>query len=209
MIKAEAPLPLYLVLLLLTAATACTTFKRLGYEGWNRDEWQHPRRVVESLGIPEGSQVADIGSGSGYFTFRLAEPVGPGGTVFAVDLDAGMNDYIRQEARTRGHGNVQVIAAKPEDTLLPEAGVDLIFSCNTYHHIQDRAQYFTRVRRCLKPGGRVAIVDFHGSHWIPRLFGHWVEREQILAEMTEAGYRLQQEFNFLPRQHFLIFETSE
>ena len=120
-----------------------------------------------------------------------------------------MNDYIRQEARSRGHGNVQVIAAKPEDPLLPEAGVDLIFCSNTYHHIQDRAKYFTRVRRCLKPGGRVAIVDFDGSHWITRLLGHWVERDQILTEMTAAGYRLKQEFDFLPRQHFLIFAISD
>ncbi len=153
--------------------------------------------------------VADIGSGSGYFTFRLVEPVGPGGTVFAVDLDAGMNDYIRQEARARRHGNVRIIAAKPEDPLLPEAGVDLIFSCNTYHHIENRAQYFARVRRSLRPGGLVAIVDFDGSHWVTRLLGHWVERDQILAEMTEGGYSLQQEFDFLPRQHFLIFESSD
>ena len=209
MIRAEAQLPLYLVLLLLIVGAACTTLKRLGYEGWNRDEWQYPLRVVEALGIREGGQVADIGSGSGYFTFRLAKPVGPGGTVFAVDLDAEMNDHVRQEARVRGQGNVRVITAKPEDPLLPEAGVDLIFSCNTYHHIQNRARYFRRVRRCLRPGGRVAIVDFDDSHWIPRLLGHWVQRDQILAEMTEAGYYLAREFNFLPRQHFLIFETSE
>ena len=158
MTKAETPLPLYLVFLLLTGASACTTLKVLDYEGWDRDEWQHPQRVVESLDIREGSQIADIGSGSGYFTFRLAKPVGPEGTIFAVDLDAGLNDYVRQEARARGHGNVQVITAKPEDPLLPEAGVDLIFSCNTYHHIQNRAQYFAGARRYLRPGGSVAIV---------------------------------------------------
>ncbi len=209
MTKAEAPLTVYLVLLVLTGGAACTTLKRLDYEGWDRDEWQHPQQVVESLGIQEGGQVADIGSGGGFFTFRLAEAVGPGGTVFAVDLDAGMNDYLRQEARARGHDNIQVITAKPEDPLLPEAGVNLIFSCNTYHHIQNRAQYFAGARRYLRSGGRVAIVDFDDSHWIPRLLGHWVERDQILVEMTEGGYRLEQELDFLPRQHFLIFKTSD
>ena len=206
---AKAPVSIYLALLLLTGGAACTTLKRLDYEGWDRDGWQHPQQVVEALGIQKRDQVADIGSGSGFFTFPLAEAVGPEGKVFAADLDADMNDYLRQEARARGYDNIQVVTAKPEDPLLPEAGVDLIFSCNTYHHIQNRAQYFVWVRRYLRPGGRIAIVDFDGSHWISRLLGHWVERDQILGEMTEAGYRLEQELDFLPRQHFLIFGASD
>ena len=129
--------------------------------------------------------------------------------VFAVDLDEGLNDYVRQEALVRGLDNVQVITAKPEDPLLPEAGIDLIFSSNTYHHIQNRAQYFSRARRHLRPGGSVAIVDFDNLHWILQLLGHWVARDQILLGMTEAGDHLKREFDFLPRQNFLIFETSD
>ena len=207
--KMKALWPHYLVVLLLSGGAACTTLKVLDYEGWNRDEWQHPQQVVESLGIQKGGQIADIGSGGGYFTFRLEKSVSPGGTVFAVDLDEGLNDYVRQEALARGLDNVQVITAKPEDPLLPEAGIDLIFSSNTYHHIQNRAQYFARARRYLRPGGSVAIVDFDNLHWISRLPGHWVARDQILLEMTEAGYHLKREFDFLPRQNFLIFETSD
>jgi ubiquinone/menaquinone biosynthesis C-methylase UbiE len=191
--------------LLVTLSAGCTTFKRWAYEGRGRDEWQQPERVVEALQLRAGDRVADVGSGGGYFTFRLAKAVGPTGHVYAVDVDEGMNDYIAGRARDEGVSNVSTILARYEDPLLPEAGVDLLFTSNTYHHIHDRPAYFRNVRRYLRPGGRVAILDFAGKGWFDSLFGHWTPAATIRQEMEAAGYRLDEEPTFVSRQSFLIF----
>ena len=199
---------LTIVLLLLLLGNGCTDLKRLAYEGFNRDEWQAPAQIIRSLELAPGDQIADLGSGSGYFTFRLADAVGPAGKVYAVDVDRGMNEYLAKRAREEGYKNIAVILAKYDDPLLPDSGVDLIFTCNTYHHLKDRVVYFTKVRNYLRPGGRLAVIDFSGQGWFERIFGHSTPREAIKREMKAAGYRLQKEFDFLPRQHFIIFSLN-
>ena len=98
-----------LILLLALALAGCTALKRFAYEGFNRDEWQKPEEVIRTLRIQSGQIIADLGSGSGYFTFRLARAVAPGGKVYAVDVDEGMNQYVTAQARERGLTNVEVI----------------------------------------------------------------------------------------------------
>ena len=183
----------------------CTHFKRFAYEGFRRDTWQHPDRVIESLAIHPGDHVADLGSGGGYFTFRLARAVGSSGKVFAVDVDRGMTDYVATRARGEGVANVEVILAKYDDPLLPESGVDLLFTCNTYHHLENRAAYFRNLRKYLRPGARVAIIDHAGKGWFDKWFGHFTPSETIRSDMEAAGYRLEHAYDFLPRQHFLVF----
>ena len=183
--------PLHIVLILLIAATCtgCTSFKRWLNEGFGRDGWQHPEEVLQALNLKEGQVVADLGSGSGYFTFLLAKGVGPSGKVYAVDVDPGMNDYVASRARQERYANIEVILAKPEDPLLPESGVDLIFTCITYHHLEDRVSYFKNASRYLRPGGRIAIIDFNGEGWFTRLIGHWTPREVILQELHKLTTR--------------------
>ena len=122
----------------------CGTWKRFAYER-GRDDWQQPERVIASLGIAPGARVADLGAGSGYFTLRLAEAVGPTGKVYAVDVDAVMNEYLRELVKEAGVRNVEVIDGEFEDPLLPDGRIDLIFSANTYHHLQERSTYFRNV----------------------------------------------------------------
>ncbi|MFQ5992908.1 MAG: class I SAM-dependent methyltransferase [Nitrospiraceae bacterium] len=194
---------------LFIGATSCTALKRCAYEGFNRDEWQHPAQVISSLNIQPGDHVADLGSGSGYFTFRLAEAVGSNGKVFAVDVDEAMNTLIAEQARKEGIGNIQVILAKPDDPLLQDGGIDLIFTCNTYHHLHDRISYFTKVGKFLRRNGRIAVIDFNGEGWWQQLEGHWTSSDAITREMKEAGYSLEREFQFLPKQVFLIFSRTQ
>ena len=203
-------MPRCIVLFMLMATTAgCTTLKQWDYEGFSRDEWQRPEQVIRSLQIGEGEYVADLGSGSGYFTFRLGEAVSPAGKVYAVDIDEKMNQLVASRAEKEGAENVEVILARYDDPLLPESGVDLIFTCNTYHHIEERAIYFAKTRQYLHPEGRIAIIDYNGAGWLERLLGHWVEREQVEEEMKKAGYQLDHEFHFLKKQHFLVFSAEE
>ena len=175
----------------------------------SRDAWQRPEQVVEALDLEPGDHVADLGAGGGYFTFRLAGAVGPEGRVYAVDVDTDLTESLAEEAREQGQSNVEVILAPYDDPKLPEGGVDLIFTCNTYHHIDDRPAYFARAARYLRPGGVVVIVDMLPKAWLQRLTGHVSPAEMIRSEMREAGYVLEREYTFLPEQSFFVFTRAE
>jgi ubiquinone/menaquinone biosynthesis C-methylase UbiE len=189
----------------LVLLAGCTALKKCAYEGFGRDGWQQPERVVQSLAIKPGERIADLGSGGGYFTFRLSQAVGPTGKVYAVDVDKDMLEDLAERAKNDGYRNIEKVLAKYDDPSLPESGVDLIFTSNVYHHIDSRAKYFADAARYLRPGGRIAIVDFNGKHWSATFVGHTTPVELIKKEMEEAGYRLESEVDFLDRQSFLIF----
>ena len=189
----------------LVLLAGCTALKRYAYEGFGRDGWQQPERVVQSLELRPGDRVADLGSGGGYFTFRFSQAVGPAGKVYAVDVDRDMLDHVAARARDEGHRNIETVLAKYDDPLLPESGVDLIFTCDVYHHINDRVKYFAEAAKYLSPRGRIAIVDFDGRHWSATFIGHTTPVEVIKKEMQEAGYRLEREFDFLDRQALLVY----
>ncbi len=174
-----------------------------------RDEYQKPVEVIEALQLKPGMAVADIGSGSGYFTRRLAEAVTGSGMVYAVDVEPEMLAFVKESfLRMPAPYSTQFILARPDDPSLPHEAVDLIFLCNTLHHLNERPDYFRRVRSSLKSGGRITIIDFHADERSGELNfpkRHLVPRETALADMTEAGYRLIREHHFLPRQYFLEF----
>lgn len=197
--------PAALAALLLLAG--CTTLKKCAYEGFGRDAWQQPEKVVQSLAIKPGDRIADLGSGGGYFTFRLSQTAGPTGKVYAVDVDKDMLEDLAERAKKDDYGNIEKVLAKYDDPSLPES-VDLIFTSNVYHHIEARAKYFADAAKYLRPGGRIAVVDFNGKHWSATFVGHYTPAELIKKEMDEAGYRLEREFDFLDRQSFLVFSKQ-
>ncbi len=175
----------------------------LRYQKPDRYTWQYPERVVESLQLESGMKVADLGAGTGYFTFRLAEAVGGGGKVYAVDISEEMNASVDKQVVTKQAENVQTVLAVAHDPLIPEK-VDLIFSVNVYHHMKDRAAYFKNAARYLKPGGRVAIIDFKEG-----AFKHFTKRRILLEEFKAAGYALDKAHGFLPRQNFFVFSLEK
>ncbi len=192
----------------LVFAADCSGIKRRIYEPADRDSWQHPARVIESLSIAPGERVADLGAGGGYFTFRLASAVGPAGVVYAIDVDPDMTGLLERSAAEGDHSNVEVLLVDPAEPELPDTGLDLIFTCNTYHHLEERSDYFKRLKRYLSPDGRVAIIDHKPEGWFQRIFPHSSRSETILREMEAAGYRLQGEYDYLPKQSFLVFEPA-
>lgn len=195
------------IALLSLLLAGCTTLKQCAYEGFNRDQWQQPDRVIQSLDIRPGQTVADIGSGSGYFALHLARAVGPAGEVYAVDTDKDINEALKERARKEKARNIKVILGRDDDPLLP-VGVDLIFSSNTYHHIHNRVSYFAGVRKYLRSDGRLAIIDLDRRASFEALLGHYTSADSIKEEMERAGYRLQRQFNYLDRQSFLIFTPA-
>ena len=123
---------------------------RSGSKVWNLTSRRH-NRMIEALAIKPGDRVADLGAGGGYFTFRLAAAVGEAGQVYAVDVDAGMLSYLDDRIEREERRNVTTVRAAYEDPKLPEP-VDMIFTSNTYHHLEERAAYFRRAQSYLKPG---------------------------------------------------------
>jgi SAM-dependent methyltransferase len=200
--------PAILGLAAAVALGGCGSWKRFAYEGLWRDRWQEPDRVVTALALPPGAHVADIGAGGGYFTFRLAQAVGPEGNVYAVDVDPDMTEYLTRRAAAEEVGNLDVVLAQPDDPGLAAASVDMLFTCNTYHHLDDPAAYFERARASLRPGGRVAIIDFNGEGWFSWFFAHATPAEQIRVDMERAGYELDTAPDFLGQQNFLIFRVA-
>lgn len=182
-----------------------------GYRHMNdpaRDAWQKPKQVVERLDVQPGARVADLGAGGGYFTWYLAAAVGPQGKVYAVEIDDTALAIIEKEMKSRGVRNVVPIRAESGDAKLPEP-VDLVFSCDTYHHMQDRVAYFQSLARYLKPDGKVAILDFHAEGFFSGLLGHGTTKQEVRREMESAGYRLAAEYDFIDRQHFQIFSRTD
>ena len=168
-----------------------------------RDEWQMPTRVIDALQLTPGMKVADIGAGTGYFTMRLAKaPAAP--TVFAVDIEKAMVEHVLQRAMHDGLKNVVGVLADADRTNLPEP-VDLVLIVDTYHHIPNRVAFFTALKGRLKPGARLAIIDFRkgAPAGPPEQFRF--TPEQISAELGQAGFGLQASHDFLPRQMFLVY----
>ncbi|HEY8550879.1 MAG TPA: class I SAM-dependent methyltransferase [Vicinamibacterales bacterium] len=173
-----------------------------------RDAYQKPHEVMQALDLKLGSVVADIGAGSGYFTMRLAHHVGPSGRVYAVDISSDMIQHLERRVREAGLTNVTVIHAKPDDPLLPEP-VDRILIVDVWHHVEGQEAYLALLRKHLRPGGRLVMIDFHKRE-IP--VGPPVEmkiaREDLIRQMEANGFRIVKEHTFLPYQYFIEFEDA-
>lgn len=171
-----------------------------------RDEWQKPDAVIKALALDPAYVVADIGAGTGYFTVRLARAV-PSGLAFAVDIEPKMARYIAERARAEKLPNVRTVVGSETSPNLPQP-VDRVLLVNAYHHIDARPDYFRGLRQSLKPGARVAIIDYRVD--APRGAPRHVRMapEKIAAEMKEAGYRLVESFDFLPLKTYQVFEVA-
>jgi arsenite methyltransferase len=175
-----------------------------------RDAWQQPDRVIASLELHLGDEVADLGAGSGYFTVRLAREVGASGKVYAVDIDPKMLDYIERRAEEEKLDNIQTILADPDDPKLGSQSVDLIFICDVLHHIPDRGKYYPKLYRALRPGGRLVNVDFQKRDLpLGPPLEMKIDKKDSIKEIEAAGFHFVKEFEFLKYQYFLLFEKEE
>ena len=172
-----------------------------------RDAWQKPHEVIQALALKPDAVIADIGSGTGYFSVRFANMV-PKGRVYGVDVEPDMVKYLAARAKREGYKNIVAIAGTPDDPRLPEKA-DLVILVDVYHHIDNREQYFSNLQKSLKPGGRLAIIDFRmDSPEGPPTMAR-IPPERVKAELASAGYGLAQEHTFLPNQYFLVFRPGK
>jgi len=171
-----------------------------------RDAWQKPHDVIRALALKPDAVVADIGAGTGYFSVRFAHMV-PNGRVYGVDTEPGMVKHLAERAKKEKLGNIIAVAGAPGDPRLPEK-TDLVIFVDVYHHVEDRERYFRQLQHSLKPGGRVAVIDFRMDSPVGPPKGARIEPGRVKAEMKNAGYALDREHAFLPNQYFLVFRPG-
>lgn len=177
-------------------------------EGPDRDAWQRPDQVMDELGIGEGSVVADLGAGGGWFTIRLAHRVGPNGRVFAEDIQRQMKEAIGRRVAREGLTNVKTILGTPSDPLLP-APVDAVLIVDTYSEMEDPVVLLRNVAISLKPRGRIGIINFKkDGHGPGPEMSERVDPERVIKDASAAGLTLLSRPNFLRYQYMLVFGKS-
>ena len=174
-------------------------------EGPNRSLWQKPDEIMDALNIADGSTVADVGAGAGWFTVRLARRVGPNGRVYAEDIQQPMLDAIDYRVRREGLANVETVPGTADDPKLP-AGLDAVLIVDVYAEVVDPVSLLTDVAAALKPQGRVGIVDWTkegGGPGIP--MDRRVEAADVIDDAAAAGLTLLSHETFLTYQFLLVF----
>jgi len=177
-------------------------------ESPDRDAWQKPDQIMDALGIADGSTVADIGPGAGWFTIRLARRVGPNGTVYAEDVQRQMLEAVRRRVSREGLRNVQGILGTSTDPHLPERAIDGILVVDMYSEVDvdDRVTFLRNLALALKPNGRIGIVNYKPGQGGPGpspTEGVRVESAAVEADAQAAGLRVLSREN-LPFQYLLV-----
>jgi len=174
-----------------------------------RNDEERSDAIVDALEIPEGAAIADIGAGTGYFTWRLAKKVGPAGKIFAVDVQQKMLDLTAEAVKERGFANVSYVLGTGTSPRLPDRSVDLVFIAYSYHEFSEPEAMMAAIKQALKPGGRVFVLEFaKESRSAPASATHKMSLEEIRSEIEPLGFELDQMLDFLPMQHGLVYKVS-
>ena len=175
-----------------------------------REEEEHPAKVLDSLDLRPGDVVADLGAGSGYFTFRIAPKVGKTGKVLAVEIQEAMLNTLRARATAMKATNVEVVRGSETDPHLPVSGVNLVLFVDVYHELAYPFEVMTKVREALKTGGRVVFVEYRKEDPAVRIKEvHKMSVEQLEREMNAVGLVHVRTVETLPLQHIVIFEKRK
>jgi len=174
-----------------------------------REAEEAPEEALNAIGISKGATVADIGAGVGYFTWRLAARVGPAGKVYAVDVQSGMLQQLRQNMAERKLTNYEAVLGAEDDPRLPAAGIDLALLVDVYHEFSQPRKMLQKIRASLKPDGRMVLLEYRKEDPnVPIRPEHKMSVAEVKAEIEPEGFRLEKTLETLPRQHILIFRRN-
>jgi SAM-dependent methyltransferase len=176
------------------------------FDNPERDAWQKPEEILGALNLQPTSVVADIGAGTGYFSVRLAKRI-PEGKVLAADIEPDMVRYLGERALREHLTNLVPVQASADAANLPDQA-DVVLVVDTYHHIGNRIQYFSKLKSSLRTAGRLVIIDFKADSPIGPPVQHRISPQKVTDELKAAGYLLMETLKFLPRQYCLIFAKA-
>ena len=174
-----------------------------------RETEEAPDAALDAIGIPRGATVADVGAGVGYFTWRLAERVGPSGKVYANDIQQVMLEKLHTNMEARHLTNVQTVLGDEDDPKLPAGAVDVILLVDVYHEFSQPQKMLQKIRQALKSDGRLVLLEYRKEDpSIPIRPEHKMTVDEVRAEVQPEGFRFEKNLTTLPRQHILIFRKS-
>lgn len=172
----------------------------------SREQEEQPERALDLLGISPGMIVADVGAGSGYMTVRVARRVGQTGKVYATDLQPALLQILEGKARQERLGNVEVVLGTEDDARLPADAIDLALLVDVYHEFSQPQKMLQSIRRSLKPGGRLALVEYRKEDpTLPIADTHRMSAADVRTEVEAEGFTFDQVIEALPRQHIIVF----
>lgn len=176
------------------------------FEEPKRAENLQINRVMDLLAIKQGSNVADIGAGSGWFTVRAATRIGEKGTVYAVEINPDYLSYIQERAADQKLTNIRTVLGKEDDPVLPRDSIDAVLILKTYHEIAQPILLLSRLREAMRSGALLGIIDRNGNGK-----DHGISARVIIKEAGEAGFSLVEQYDFVKpdgMDYFLVFRIS-
>ena len=186
----------------------------VGGAGWlerpEREAEEAPSIAIRALQLKKGQVVADIGAGSGYYTMRMADAVGPEGKVYATDIQTGMLDIVRRRVTAARLTNVETVLSAPDDPKLPADSLDLAIMVDVYHELSAPQEFIRRLRPALKRTGRLVLLEFRKEDpRVPIRPEHKMSIAEVKAELEPEGFKLSTVLNDLPWQHILVLTRSD
>jgi len=178
------------------------------FENERREVYMKRDAIVAAAGVKPGMTVADIGAGTGLFTMLFADAVKPNGKVVAVDISPAFVEYIQSTAKKRRVKNVSAVVANGTDVGLPDASVDLAYLSDVYHHFEHPAETLASIRKALKPGGRMVVIDYEripGRTPQARIEHVRIDKQQAISEIEAAGFKLLEEKKLMRENYYLVF----
>jgi ubiquinone/menaquinone biosynthesis C-methylase UbiE len=171
-----------------------------------REAEEAPSKAIAALDLNPGDVVADVGAGSGYYAIRLARVVGASGRVYATDIQPEMLALTRKKVEAERLSNVEMVLGTPTDPRLPAASMDLVLMVDVYHELADPQAMLRALKRALKPGGRLVLIEFRKeSPWVPIREEHKMSIREARIEVEAEGYTLDRVIDVLPWQHIIVF----
>jgi len=172
-----------------------------------RDKWQQPDKIIDSLGIKQGMVIGEVGAGEGYFTFKLASRVGPSGHIYANDIVQRLLDQIMTRCREENIDNITTILGKVEDPLFPPAQLDLVVMMRVFHDLSKPVNLINNTIPALKPGAVLVIIDPDPAK-LKQDQKHFYGKDKILAIMQETKFALIKLLEFLPQDNIYIYRSK-
>jgi SAM-dependent methyltransferase len=171
-----------------------------------RESEEHPDQALDAIGIAPGSAIGDVGAGVGYFSWRMAERVGPSGVVYAEDIQPEMLEKLKQNMRERHIRNVREVLGKTDDPKLPANSLDVVLLVDVYHEFSEPEKMLDHIRDALKANGRLIFLEYRAEDpKVPIRPEHKMTIEQVKAEAQPEGFRFDHAIEVLPEQHIIVF----